>query len=283
MSAVALDPRINVFRPDLADVSLQNQVKATRYVEPALKQCVRGLLPLLASPDPNARQVSQIRYGEFLDVFEMRKDGFAWVQNRTDRYVGYLPAEGAFNEQIADLSNRINVLRTFIYPEPDIKSPPVDELTLGSYVKLADREKEFHRLAGGGYVFAKHVAPAESMLTPDYVFTAGRLLNVPYLWGGRSPKGIDCSGLVQLALELAGIDAPRDSDLQREAFGKPLSHHWRDMPWHRGDIVFLPGHVGFMTNPDDLVHASAFDMKVVVEPLADIVARGNEILAAGRP
>jgi cell wall-associated NlpC family hydrolase len=98
----------------------------------------------------------------------------------------------------------------------------MDELTLGAYVQPGERKGNFVPLASGGYVFADHVVPANELLTPDYVFTAGRLISTPYLWGGRTPKGIDCSGLVQLVLEIAGIDSPRDSDQQREAFGKRL-------------------------------------------------------------
>jgi cell wall-associated NlpC family hydrolase len=283
-AAASPDPRINAFRPDLADIALSNTVKAERYVESIMRQSLMGTAPLLASPAPDAKLVSQIRYGEFIDVFEQREDGYAWVQNRADRYVGYLPPSHVLSEQIADLSTRINVLRSFLYPKPDIKFPPIDELTLGSYVTIAGEEKNFFRLAGGGYVFAPHVSTAETALTPDYVFTAGRLLNTPYLWGGRTPRGIDCSGFVQLVLEMAGIECPRDSDQQREAFGKPLPHHWRDMGWKRGDLVFFAGHVGIMTGPTHMIHASGHHMQVVVEPLAEMVLeRGNEITAAGSP
>lgn len=283
MSNAGLDPRINAFRPDLADLTLRASVAAADYAEPVLRQCVRGLLPLLAEPHVDAKQVSQIRYGEFLDVFETRKDGFAWVQNRRDRYVGYIPANDAFSDEIGDLSQRVSALSTFVYPEPSIKAPPMDELTLGSFVRFVGQEGDFKQLPNGGFVFAKHIVAADAIETPDYVFTAGRMINVPYLWGGRTPKGLDCSGLVQLALDLAGIEAPRDSDQQREAFGQALPDHWRDMAWKRGDIVFFPGHVGFMTNTSDLIHASAYDMKVVVEPLYDVVMRGNEVIAMGRP
>ncbi len=278
-----LDPRINAFRPDLADVALRESVTAEKYVEPLLRQCMRGVLPMLAEPKQDAQQISQIRYGEFLDVFETREDGFLWAQNRTDRYVGYIPDAGDWGESIAMLSNRVTALRTFVYPEPDIKAPPVDELTLGSFVSITGIKGRFLELASGGYVFESHVMATEYANTDDYVFTAGRLLHTPYLWGGRTPKGIDCSGLVQLALEMAGYDAPRDSDLQREMFGKPLEIHWRDLLWKRGDIVFFKDHVGFMTDTDHLIHANAHTMDVTVEPLSDIVARGNEILSYGRP
>jgi cell wall-associated NlpC family hydrolase len=238
---------------------------------------------MLAEPTLDARQVSQVRYGEFLDVFEKRKDGFAWVQNRADRYVGYIPMDGVLSEEIADLSSRVYTLQTFVYPEADIKSPPIDELTMGSHVSLVGQKGKLAQLASGGYVFAKHIVPAKDVETKDYVFTAGRMINTPYLWGGRTPKGLDCSGLVQLALEMAGIDAPRDSDQQREVFAQPLSIHWHDVAWRRGDIVFFPGHVGIMTNGADIIHASADEMRVVVEPLYDVVMRGNDLIAAGRP
>ncbi|MDP9127664.1 MAG: NlpC/P60 family protein [Pseudomonadota bacterium] len=282
MNEAKLDPRIHAYRADLADGTLRALIEAPRYVEPVMRQCVRGVVPVLAEPKPNAKQVSQIRYGEFLDVFETRDDGFAWVQNRIDRYVGYALSEGVFSDTIADLSFRINALRTFVYPEPDMKSPPIDELTLGAFVQPGERHGEFVGLPSGGYVFAGHILPAAESLTPDYVFTAGRLLASPYLWGGRTPKGIDCSGLVQLALDMAGWDAPRDADQQREAFGRPLEGHWRDIGWQRGDLVFFPGHVGLMTGPDHIIHANPQTMGVTVEPLFDLAIRRRDVLAMGR-
>jgi cell wall-associated NlpC family hydrolase len=278
-----LDPRTNAYRPDLADASLQPYVRAERYVEPVMRQCVRGVVPMLAAPDTAARRVSEIRYGEFLDVIEERPDGFAWVQNRNDRYVGYIQSAHVLSEAIAALSNRIKALHTFVYAEPDVKAPILDRLTLGSYVSVEEEAGGFVGLASGGYVFAKHVAPTKETLVPDYVFTAGQMLGTPYLWGGRTPLGIDCSGFVQLALEMAGIDAPRDSDQQCEAFGQPLEKSWRDVAWRRGDIVFFANHVGVVTSHDHIIHANAYAMQVAAEPIASVVGRGNEIVAMGNP
>jgi hypothetical protein len=280
---VHLDPRVNAYRPDLADISLRVLVEAERYVEPVPRQCVQGVVPLLAEPRDDAMRISEIRYGEFLNVFEERKDGFVWVQNRSDSYVGYLPSPEVLCEAIASLSNRIKALHTFVYSKPDIKSTPIDRLTLGSYVSVMGEAGTFLELAGGGFVFAEHVASTEESIVPDYVFTAGRLLGAPYLWGGRTPLGIDCSGLVQLALEVAGIEAPRDSDQQRELFGRPLEKPWRDTVWRRGDLVFFPGHAGIMTSREHMIHANAFAMQVTGEPLAAVVARGLEVIAMGRP
>ena len=280
MKPPALDRRTNAFRPDLADISLRDSFTAPNYAEATLRQCLRGVLPMMEKPDPDARQTSQIRYGEFIDVFETRDDGFAWVQNRSDHYVGYVPADGTMGDSIAMLSNRVTALRTLIFSEPDLKSPPVDELTLGSFVSVAGKQDKFLELANGGFIFAGHVATTDLSRTDDYVFTAGRMLHTPYLWGGRTPRGIDCSGFVQLSLEMAGIDSPRDSDQQREALGQPLGSHWRDHAWKRGDIVFFPGHVGIMTGIDHIIHANAHTMDVTVEPLLDVVLRGSEVLAA---
>lgn len=286
LPAPVLDSRIHAFRPDLADLSLKGAVTADRFVEPRLRQSVRGIVPLLAEPSPQARRLSEIRYGEFLNLFEERADGYAWVQNLTDHYVGYIALEHPLSEEVAALLNRVKVLKTFVYAEPNLKSPVKDCLTLGSFVRLVSEQGDFYELASGGFVFAAHISPAEESVTPDYVFTAGRLLGVPYLWGGRTPQGIDCSGLVQLALDVAGYECPRDSDQQRAAFGQPLPKHWRDMPWQRGDLVFFdnPGHVGIMTSHDHIIHASGTAMQVVAEPLQNLVERqGRAVMAMGRP
>lgn len=276
-SSSRLDPRINAFRPDLADQALRPFVSAKHYTEPTLRQCLSGIVPLFSAPATTAHQVSELKYGEFLDIIEFRSDGYLWVQNRTDRYVGYVKDDLILSEQISPQNWRISVPHTFTYMEPDIKSPVQDTLTLGCYVSITQELEKFYKLTCGNYVFRGHVALAKDTLNPDIVYTAGRLLHTPYLWGGRTPLGIDCSGLVQLAFEMAGRDCPRDSDLQFSEFGQSLPQHWRDMAWRRGDLVFFKGHVGIMADNDHLLHANATHMQVVAEPLADMIARNNEI------
>ncbi len=283
IASVNLDPRVNAFRPDLADVSLRAFVKAKRYAEPSLYQCVRGIVPLWAAPSPDAARLSEIRYGEFLDVLELRDDGFAWAQNRNDRCVGYIDAEGTLSQTIAAMMNRVSALATFVYIQPDLKSSVLDRLTLGSFVSLDGEAGNFYPLASGGFVFKGHVAPADEVLCRDYVFTAGQLLGAPYLWGGRSPLGFDATGFVQFVLDVAGIDSPRYLDQQRELFGHPLPCHWKDVMWRRGDLVFFEDHVGIMASCDHLVHASLERMLVIAEPLAQVVDSGRKIVAAGHP
>lgn len=283
MTKTALDPRTHAFRPDLADQALVAFVESERYVESSLHQCVVGIAPLYTEPRDMSSRLSEIRYGEFVDLFEEREDGFAWVQNRNDRCVGYIKNDSSLNETIAALMNRVIALHTFVYEAPDVRSAVMHHLTLGSFVSLDGEEGDFYPLASGGYVFKKHVAPTDEAQTADYVFTAGQLLNVPYLHGGRTSLGIDATGLVQLALDMAGTDAPRFLDQQMELFGHPLPCHWRDITWKRGDIVFFNEHVGLMTNGDYIISADPLAMQVIVEPLEDLVQRKGSVIAAGRP
>lgn len=280
-----LDPRFHAYRPDLADVSLEPFVKATKFVEPSLFQCVRGVIPVYEKPEASSRRLSEVRYGEFVDVYEQRKDGFAWIQSRTDRFVGYIPSKDALSQTIAALVNRVCTLHTFVYDRPDRTAAVMDRLTLGSFVSLDGDVDDFYPLASGGFVFKRHVAPSDEVECRDYVFTAGQLLGVPYLNGGRTPMGLDASGLIHFALDLAGLETPRALDQQREMFGRPLPCHWRDIVWNRGDLVFFgaPTHVGIMTSHDHVIHADEERMMVTVEPLELLIRRGYQIIAAGRP
>jgi cell wall-associated NlpC family hydrolase len=274
----ALDPRLNVYRPDLADENLIGQVTAAKYVRGEMARVAQSRLAVFATPDRSGAMTSELRLGEFVDVFE-RKNGSAWVQNRSDHYVGYVAADGLLNT-IADPAHRVANLTTYLYPDPSIKCTPLDLLPFPSRVAVAETTPDgWARLTTGGFVFAKHLEPATTQ-HQDSVFTAGRLLNVPYLWGGRTAHGIDCSGLTQMALELAGLDCLRDSDMQRNAFGVAPPSDWRNYPFSRGDLVFFPGHVGIMADATHIVNANAHYMRVVSEPLTELAARyGNEVIS----
>ncbi len=266
-----LDPRTHPYRADLAAEALRGRVEADAYVTGRPAQVARGTLPLRRRPDPAAPLDSQLLFGEVVTVLET-KDGWAWVQNHQDAYVGYTPADG-LDDNIKDTTHRVVSLRTFIFPEPDIKCPPRHVLSMTAGLSVAAVEGRFARLNGdGGWVFAKHVDGA-SEVEADYVATASQFLGIPYLWGGKDSLGLDCSGLVQLALHRAGHDCLRDSDQQQEGLPDSFAALPVDTPPERGDLIYFPGHVAIALDRDRVLHANAFALAVTIEPLMDVVAR----------
>ncbi len=255
---------------------------SARFVAGHPRQVRQGCVSLKSSPEEGGEQASQLLFGETFTVYD-EADGWAWGQCGTDGYVGYVRA-AALSPDIAPPSHHVAALRSFLYAEPALKRPPLDCLSLASSVAVAGGERNgYLPLATGGWMFAGHLARL-SVIEPDYVTTALRLLGAPYLWGGRSSLGIDCSALVQVALSAAGIAAPRDSDMQRNEVGVSLGPVPADglgVPFQRGDIVFFPGHVGIMLDHDRLVHATAFVMAVTIEPLAAVIGRTDPTRGGG--
>jgi cell wall-associated NlpC family hydrolase len=264
------DPRLTPARPDLAAAHLKGRLEAARFVEGTAKRVITATAPLRRNPLHDAPLDTEGLHGERVMVYEMTDEGWAWGQLELDRYVGWLPA-AALGDAGAKSTHRVTALRTFLYSRPDIKSPPLDALSFGSRVVAARHEGAFAVTATGNFVTARHLAPADT-IEPDFVATAQRFLGVPYLWGGRSSLGLDCSGLVQIALQAAGHACPRDSDMQAE-FGKPVSFSGDPATLYRGDLVCWKGHIGFVSEPGRLLHANAFHMQVAEEPLAEAIAR----------
>ncbi len=173
-------------------------------------------------------------------------------------------------------------MRTLVFPGPSIKSPPLEALPLGArlaIVRIADRMAV---TATGNYVPAAHLKPVDQYES-DFVAVAERFVGTPYLWGGKTSLGIDCSGLVQIALTACGIACPRDSDMQEQALGAPVGRP----AYARGDLIFWKGHVAIVRDPETLLHANAFHMAVTMEPIDDAVARiraaGSEITSVQSP
>lgn len=250
-------------RSDVAARGLEAMVTAGRF-EPGVRRSVHvPLLDLTASPGLEAERATQLLFGEIFTVYD-EADGFAWGQTESDGYVGYVPADGLGEPIPAD--RRVSSLFAHVYPVPSIKSRPGMTLPLGARVAVDAEADGFARLRGGGFV----PLPQLGDVTGDAVEQAMRLIGVPYLWGGRSAMGIDCSALVQLSLALTGVAAPRDSDMQAVCIGRPVEP---GMPVIRGDLVFWKGHVGIVADEGDLVHANAGAMSVTREPLAAVCRR----------
>lgn len=273
MSAIALDPRLHAARPDLADRRLEGRVPAERFVEGVPATVAVAVADLRRAPSPGAPLETQALFGEPILVFEETGEGWSWVQLGRDGYVGWMPSIAFLPGEGGAPTHRVAVPRTLVFPGPDIKQPPMGDLPLGATVRArgaaSDRNAAYVLVEPFGAVVQQHLAPIGEPAA-DFVAVAAGFLGVPYLWGGKSALGIDCSGLVQLSLEAAGHAAPRDTDLQFAGLGTALAS---DEPPRRGDLVFWPGHVGIMLDADQLLHANAHHMMTAVEPLADAVAR----------
>lgn len=277
---MTLDPRQNAFRADLADARLAGQVEAVRFVDGERRRITAPVAAVRREPRLDAAVDSEALLGEVARVFETTAEGWCWVQLEADGYVGFVAAE-AIGALDPEPTHRVTALRTFVYPAADMKLPPLAVLPFGAQLVLGEpaetRKTPYYWLAdGSGAVVARHVAPMGAPVEPDFVAAAARFLETPYLWGGRSALGIDCSGLVQTALAAAGISAPRDSDQQAAALGTPVEGGV-EAGLQRGDLVFWKGHVGIMTDPATLLHASGHHMAVVMEPLAGALARYAEL------
>ena len=257
------DPRLTPARPDLAAAYLKGKVEAARFVEGQCLSVTRGRAILRGEPQPDASRTTELLFGERFTVYESR-EGWAWGQAENDSYVGYLAADAL--AEAAPPTHRITALMTPLLPAPDPKRIAFDMLPLNAAVKIVATEKNCARLASGGFVYEKHLAPLDAR-APDWVATAEQFLGVPYIWGGKTQAGLDCSGLIQTALAASGISVPRDTDL----IEKSLTAESKNPA--RGDLVFWKGHMGVMLDATRLLHANAFHMQVAIEPLAEAVAR----------
>lgn len=240
-------------------------------------QVIEPATPLRSRPDTAASWTTEALFGEIAHLFEV-KGSWAWVQLLDDGYVGYVHAS-AVSAQVQSATHRVSALGTFLYPAADMKSPPAAALSMTSQLAVGEMGAMFARLADGRYVPVQHIAPLDTPAA-DHVAAARRFLGVPYQWGGKTRAGLDCSGLVQVALAACGVHAPRDSDMQAAELGIPVDVGEDLGGLAPGDLLFWKGHVGIASGPDALLHANAFHMAVVEEPLRAAVAR---IAAAGSP
>lgn len=270
-----LDPRLNAYRADLADETLKGKVRADRFVTGKVHHVAASQAPLRRAPSATAALETEALRGEALRVFETRPDGWCWVQLACDRYVGWTERDALSAPGVA-ATHRVTALRTFAFSEPDIKSAPLSALPLGAEVAMVgeaeDKNARYALIEPAGAVVMQHLSAIDAFAT-DWTGIAERFVGAPYLWGGKTSLGIDCSGLVQIAFQACGIAAPRDTDMQEAEIGVALPHGNALPSLRRGDLVFWPGHVGFIRDAETLLHANAHAMAVADEPLAAALER----------
>lgn len=268
-----LDHRSHAYRADLADIRLKGQVTAERYTEGAPGEVIVPVADIRPRPDPDCSIDTQALLGEALTVFDISGE-WAWVQLAADGYVGYVRQE-AIRQGSTPATHVVAVPRSFVYPGPDLRFPHRMVLSMGSRVSIVGaaetRGTPYALLEDGSAMIASHLRPVGEFAAEDVVSVAARFLHTPYLWGGRSGFGIDCSGLVQMALAMTGKAAPRDSDQQASGLGAVIDPQSDGLL--RGDLVFWKGHVGFLEDPDTLLHASGGTMTVTREPLQAAIDR----------
>lgn len=271
------DPRLTLARDGIAARSLEGIVPASRYVDTTLHQTLVSSASLRRAPSRAAEQLDQLLFGELFEVLD-EADGWAFGQAMRDGYVGYVEVS-ALGRQGAAPTHTVRALRTYAFSAPSIKAAPTGLYSMNAVIAAEGQEGRFVKTAGGWFV-QEHLAPADHAET-DYVAVAERFVGTPYQWGGRESLGLDCSGLVQQAFYASGRVCLRDSD-QQAAMGEPVE------TLRRGDLVFWRGHVAIMINQTDIIHANGWHMAVVIEPLAEAIARisrlgGGEPTAFRRP
>jgi hypothetical protein len=265
------DPRTTPARPDLAAKHLAGTVEAQRFVEGKTYEIGTADAPVRKAPSPEAELQTEALKGERITVYERGEDGWAWGQLAGDGYVGYLPAR-ALRAPGPAATHKVTALRTFVFPGPSIKLPPLEALSFGSQLAIVRTDEPFAITESDGHVPMTHLAPIGTMET-DFVAVAERFLGTPYLWGGKTSLGLDCSGLVQLALGACGIACPRDTDMQERALGSALALPPDLAQLRRGDLLFWKGHVAIVRDETTLVHANGYRMAVSFEPSVSALPR----------
>ncbi len=271
------DPRLTPANGHVAAAHLEGSVEAERYVLGEAASIAQVVVDLCTRPEgPRTRQLLM---GASVTVYD-RRDGWAFVQAKRDGYVGYVRQSALTDPQVT--THRVATPSTHAFATESFKSKDLLHLPFGAEVVVTDeRHKMFE--TPHGFIPKKHLRPLDQLFK-DPATVAQQFFGVPYLWGGNSTLGVDCSGLVQASFMACGYACPGDSDLQRDGFGVHLEE---DADLQRGDLIFWKGHVGIMVDADTLLHANAHHMATVYEGLEQatlrIKAQGDgDILARKR-
>ncbi len=275
--------RMVATRGDIAAKSLEGKVVAKRFVEGALYEVAAPQAPLRGEPRLDALLDTEALKGERVMVYDSNEEGWSWGQLVDDDYVGWLPTD-ALRPAGPPPTHTVSAVRTFVFPGPDIKLTPLETLSFGCKLPIARTHQQFAVTADNGFVPLRHLGD-QTYRETDFVATAERFVGTPYLWGGKTSLGLDCSALTQLALGSVGIVWPRDT-LMQEPLGARIEPTADFSNLVRGDLIFWIGHMAIARDSATLIHANAHHMAVAIEPIAEAVARigaaGAEISSVRR-
>jgi hypothetical protein len=267
------DPRVTAARGDIAAKHLEHRVQAKRYVEGAPRQVLAPSAPVRHEPRPDALLDTEALRGEIVTIYDTTEEGWSLGQLQSDNYVGWLPTD-ALGPVGASPTHRVAAMRTLMFPAPSLKTTPLDGLSFGCRLAIARIDSQFAITAVNEFVPLKHLVDVNAQ-EQDFVSVAERFLGVPYLWGGKTSAGLDCSALVQLSLNACGAPCWRDSDMQEISYQPEVKPADDFSNLQRGDLIFWEGHVAIVRDQSTLIHANGHHMAVAIEPIADAVARNR--------